>query len=69
MKLAASRIGGFLQRPDPEIRAVLLYGPDEGLVHERAGIVARSVCPDLSDPFRVGHDCTSARGVTEKEEP
>ena len=53
MKLASSRIAAFLQRPDPEIRAVLLYGPDEGLVRERAGIVARSVCPDLKDPFRV----------------
>src|SRR5258708_38878420 len=53
MKLASSRIAAFLQRPDPEIRAVLLYGPDEGLVRERAGIVARTICPDLNDPFRV----------------
>jgi DNA polymerase-3 subunit delta len=53
MKLASSRIAAFLQRPDPEIRAVLLYGPDEGLVRERAGIIARSICPDLKDPFRV----------------
>lgn len=53
MKLASSRIAAFLQQPDPEIRAVLLYGPDEGLVRERAGIIARSVCPDLKDPFRV----------------
>ena len=52
-KLAPSRIAAFLQRPDPEIRAVLLYGPDEGLVRERAGIVARTICPDLNDPFRV----------------
>ena len=53
MRLAPSRIAAFLQRPDPEIRAVLLYGPDEGLVRERAAAVARSVCPDLKDPFRV----------------
>ena len=53
MKLAPSRIAAFLQRPDPEIRAVLLYGPDEGLVRERAEILARTVCPDLQDPFRV----------------
>jgi len=36
MKLAAGRVEGFLRRPDPEIRAVLLYGPDAGLVRERA---------------------------------
>jgi DNA polymerase-3 subunit delta len=53
VRLAPSRIAAFLQRPDPEIRAVLLYGPDEGLVRERAEAVARSVCPDLRDPFRV----------------
>ena len=53
MKLPPSRIAGFLQRPDPAIRAILLYGPDEGLVRERAEAAARSVCPDLKDPFRV----------------
>src|SRR5258708_38788563 len=53
VKLAPSRIAAFLQRPDPEIRAVLLYGPDGGLVRERAGIIGRTVCPDLNDPFRV----------------
>jgi DNA polymerase-3 subunit delta len=53
VRLAPSRIAAFLQRPDPEIRAVLVYGPDEGLVRERAEAAARSVCPDLKDPFRV----------------
>jgi len=53
MKLPPSRIAGFLQRPGPAIRAILLYGPDEGLVRERAEAAARSVCPDLKDPFRV----------------
>jgi DNA polymerase III subunit delta len=53
MKLAPARLAAFLQRPDPEIRAILLYGPDAGLVRERAEMLARSVCPDLADPFRV----------------
>jgi DNA polymerase-3 subunit delta len=53
LKLSHSRIPAFLQRPDPEIRAVLFYGPDEGLVRERAGLLARTICPDLNDPFRV----------------
>jgi DNA polymerase III subunit delta len=35
------------------MRAMLLYGPDAGLVRERADALARAVCPDLSDPFRV----------------
>jgi DNA polymerase-3 subunit delta len=53
MKLAAARVAAFLRRPDPGIRAVLFYGPDAGLVRERADAVARTVCPDLRDPFRV----------------
>jgi DNA polymerase III subunit delta len=53
VQLPSPRVAAFLDRPDPEIRAVLLYGPDAGLVRERADRLARSVCPDLADPFRV----------------
>lgn len=53
MKLAAARVEGFLRRPDPEIRAVLLYGPDAGLARERADALARSICADPHDPFRI----------------
>ena len=53
MKLPAGRVEGFLRRPDPETRAVLLYGPDTGLARERADNLARSICPNLHDPFRV----------------
>ena len=53
MKLAAGRVEAFLRRPDREIRAVLLYGPDAGLVRERADNLGRTVAPDLHDPFRV----------------
>jgi DNA polymerase-3 subunit delta len=53
VKLAAARVEGFLRRPDPGIRAVLLYGPDTGLARERADALARSICADPHDPFRV----------------
>jgi DNA polymerase III subunit delta len=53
MKVPAGRVEAFLRRPDPGIRAVLLYGPDGGLVRERADVVARTVCPDLRDAFLV----------------
>jgi DNA polymerase III subunit delta len=53
MKLPAARVAAFLRRPNEEIRAVLLYGPDAGLVSERAEAIARTVCSDLKDPFRV----------------
>ncbi len=60
MKLPAGRVEGFLRRPDPEIRAVLLYGPDTGLARERADTLARAICPDLRDPFRVADLAASA---------
>ncbi len=60
MKLSAGRVEGFLRRPDAEIRAVLLYGPDTGLARERADTLARSICPDLRDPFRVADLAASA---------
>jgi DNA polymerase III subunit delta len=53
MKLTAGQIAGFLQKPDPATRVVLIYGPDAGLVRERAEILARKIVADLADPFRV----------------
>ena len=53
MKIAAGQAERFAQAPDPQVRAVLVYGPDSGLVRERADSLARSVVEDLSDPFRV----------------
>ena len=53
MKLQPKAIDGFLRNPDPKIRAVLLYGPDTGLVRDRAMTLGRTVVPNLSDPFRV----------------
>lgn len=35
------------------MRVVLLYGPDAGLVSERADALARKTVDDLHDPFRV----------------
>ncbi len=59
MKLPGARTEAFLRRPDPDIRAVLLYGPDAGLVRERADALGRTVSEDLRDPFRVA-DLTGA---------
>src|SRR5215470_7463371 len=53
VQVPTARIAAFLDRLDPLIRAVLFHGPDAGLVRERADRVARSVCRELADPFRV----------------
>lgn len=53
MKLQGKAIDAFLKHPDPKVRAVLLYGPDTGLVRDRANALGKTVCSDLHDPFRV----------------
>jgi DNA polymerase-3 subunit delta len=53
MKLQGAAADRFIARPDPAIRAVLLFGGDEGMVRERAAAIGRHVVSDLGDPFRV----------------
>lgn len=53
MKLQGRAIDTFLARPDPAVRAVVVYGPDVGLVKERAERLCRIVVNDLADPFRI----------------
>ncbi|CCG06908.1 DNA polymerase III subunit delta [Pararhodospirillum photometricum] len=53
MKLTGAAVQAFLKNPDPQIRVVLVYGPDEGLVRERLDQLLRTVVDDPGDPFRV----------------
>lgn len=53
MKIDARSADRFAAKPYPDIRAVLVYGPDEGLVKERADRLTASVVEDPRDPFRV----------------
>jgi DNA polymerase-3 subunit delta len=43
----------FAGKPPASLKAALFFGPDQGLVHERAERLAKTVVDDLSDPFRV----------------
>ncbi len=53
MKIAARQVESFLRKPPPEIRVVLVYGPDRGLVRERLKTLGLSVVSDFNDPFNV----------------
>lgn len=54
VKIAAKDIEAFVKRPaGPTLRAVLVYGPDRGLVGERTAVLLRGVVEDIQDPFRV----------------
>ena len=55
--LRPSEIDGFLARFDPEsdpaVDAILVHGPDGGLVAERLGALLARAAPDPGDPFMV----------------
>lgn len=53
MKISPAQAESFVKQPGAGIRAVLIYGPDAGLVRERADRLARGVVGDAADPFRV----------------
>src|SRR6187549_2284897 len=49
--LRGKEIDAFLARPDPARPIILLYGPDAGLVRERADALLASAVDDPNDPF------------------
>ncbi|WP_417456385.1 DNA polymerase III subunit delta [Kordiimonas sp.] len=53
MKAKPRDIPAILKAVDPNMRAVLVFGRDDGLVRERAEKIGKQIAPDLSDPFQV----------------
>ncbi|HSA81032.1 MAG TPA: DNA polymerase III subunit delta [Geminicoccaceae bacterium] len=51
MKLGAQQVERFLRQPS--VPAVLVYGPDQGLVRERVERLVGVVLDDPKDPFRL----------------
>lgn len=65
MKLKPAEIRSFLASPPAKVAAVLIYGPDSGLVRERAEALVRKIAGSLDDPFRV----TEIGGTQLKDDP
>jgi DNA polymerase III subunit delta len=53
MKLDRRQIDEFLKAPAEKVGAVLVFGPDEGLVRERVNALVKAVAGSGDDPFRV----------------
>ena len=53
MKIAPREADRFAARPDPKALAILVYGPDAGLVTSRIKTMMKTVVEDLADPFRI----------------
>lgn len=51
-QMKAHQVESWLKNPAPAA-LVLLYGPDRGMVSERANAFARSIVDDIDDPFAV----------------
>jgi DNA polymerase-3 subunit delta len=51
VKVNARNAEGFARNPSPGVHAVLIYGPDFGLVQERAVTILASTGVELNDPF------------------
>lgn len=49
--LKSADVGHFIARPDPSLFLVLVFGPDAGLVRERAEAIVRASVDDINDPF------------------
>src|ERR1700693_4348321 len=49
--LKAADVDRFVARPDPAKPIALVFGPDAGLVRERADALIRSAVDDPRDPF------------------
>ena len=49
--LPAGKVDTFLAGPDYSYAVFLIYGPDDGLVSERADMLAKGFGVDLGDPF------------------
>jgi DNA polymerase-3 subunit delta len=53
VKIAPREADRFAARPDPKALAILVYGPDAGLVTSRIKTMMKTVVEDLADPFRI----------------
>lgn len=53
MIVKSSEADRYVAHPPAKLVAALVFGPDQGLVRERAERIARTVVPDLGDAFQV----------------
>ena len=53
MKIAANQVNNYINSFKDDLRAVLVYGPNSGLVRERISLITNRVTTTPSDPFQV----------------
>lgn len=53
MNLKPADIAQYLKNPNPAIKCFVVFGTNEGMIADYTSQLAKSVCPDLNDAFRV----------------
>ncbi len=53
MKITGAAVRRFLDKPDKDVRAVLLYGPNDSFVHEAAQRLAAHALGKSDDPYAI----------------
>ena len=53
MKVSSTSLQSFCDKPPASVRAVLVYGPNEGLVRERVQALIHAIIGQPMDPFRI----------------
>ncbi len=53
VKPSGGSVDRLLKSPPPDMRVFLIFGPDSGLVRERAQALALAITGDVDDPFNV----------------
>jgi len=53
LKISGNRVDAFLKNRPAEVTAVLIFGPDRGLIRERAAALLAAHVENISDPFAV----------------
>ncbi len=51
MKVSAGQVSGFLSKPDPGTRAILLFGPNQAAAREAAALLVKWALGPDPDPF------------------
>jgi DNA polymerase III subunit delta len=52
-EIKGASIDRTISHPPKDMVAALIFGPDQGLVRERAEMLIKTVVPDLKDPFLI----------------
>ena len=52
MNIKPAQLASFCQAPNPEIKCIILFGTNEGLINEWQNKCATAVCDDTNDGFR-----------------